>query len=249
MEEAPLQFINSWNYWGGIAAYTFLSLAVLRMLVYYFKLMGTKDLKDKYDYVNQNEISALWQSTVLFLFGIGLLANTFVGEIGLFWMIIRGFVTLCIAFIIGVIANNMLKFYYPFYVEKKLRKLRYQPRISPKTGKEMKLMAESDEDVYLDEGMIAEEEVFSTDYDVWVDEETGFTQIEKYSGHLHAAKCPECNYQTLKVEKEEIITRPTYNEEGELIKFSHCGYCGHNEQAAYKIAKLSTGTDETTAMA
>lgn len=245
MEEAPLQFINSWNYWGGIVAYIFLSLAVLRLLVYSIKLMGIKDLKGKYDYVNQNEINALWQSTVLFIFGIGLLANTFVGEIGLFWMIIRGFVTLSIAFIIGVIANNMLKFYYPFYVEKKLRRLRYQPRISPKTGKEMKLMEESDEDVYLDEGMIAEEQVFSTDYDVWVDEESGFTQIEKYSGHLHASQCPECNYQTLKVEKEEIITRPTYNEEGELIKHSQCGYCGHNEQAAYTIAKLSTGTTET----
>ena len=168
-----------------------------------------------------------------------------VGEIGMFWLIIRGFVTLCIAFIIGVIVSNVLKYYYPFYVEKRLKRLRYKPRISPKSGKPMKLMSESEEDVYLDEGMQAEEDVFSIDYDVWVDEETGYTKIEKYAGHLHALQCPECNYQTFRVEKEEVISKPTYNEEGELVKHFHCGYCGHNEQTSFKIAKLESGSAET----
>ena len=239
MEEAPLQFIESWNYWGRITALAFISVAVLRMLFYYIKLAGTKDSKAKYDFINQNEINALWQSTLFFLFGAAILANVFIGEIGFFWLVIRGFVTLCIAFIIGVVANNMFKFYYPFYIEKRLKKLRYKPRISPKTGNPMKLLSETEEDVYLDEGMQAEEEVYSIDYDVWVDEETGFTKIEKYSGHLHATKCPECDYQTLRVEKEEIISRPSYEEEGELVKHFHCTYCGYNAQNTYKIAKIS----------
>ena len=75
-------------------------------------------------------------------------------------------------------------------------------------------MSEDEEDVYLDEGMQAEENVFSIDYDVWVDEETGYTKIEKYSGHLHAIQCPECNYQTFKVVSEEIIAQPTELEIG-----------------------------------
>ena len=62
----------------------------------------------------------------------------------------------------------------------------------------MKLLSEEEEDVHLDEGMQAEENIFSVDYDVWIDEETGFTQIDKYAGHLHALECPECSYQTLK---------------------------------------------------
>ena len=44
----------------------------------------------------------------------------------------------------------------------------------------MKLLSEDEEDVYLDEGMQAEENVFSVDYDVWIDEESGYTKIEKH---------------------------------------------------------------------
>ena len=51
----------------------------------------------------------------------------------------------------------------------------------------MKLLSE-EEDVYLDEGMQAEENAYSVDYDVWIDEKTGFTKIEKYNGRLHALK-------------------------------------------------------------
>ena len=244
MEEAPLQFIDTWNYWAKIAAGVFLALAALRVLFHLIKLATTKDFKARYDFINENEIGNYWTATVFLLIGGSLLANSFLGEVGLFWFIIRWFTTLCIAFILGVVANNMFKFYYPFYVEKRLRQLRYKPRISPKSGKAMKLLSEEEEDVYLDEGMQAEEDVFSIDYDVWVDEETGYTKIEKYSGHLHALKCPECDYQTLRVKKEEIITKPTYDEEGELIKYFECSYCDYTAQDTFKVAKLK-GAEET----
>jgi len=112
----------------------------------------------------------------------------------------------------------------------------------------MKLLSEEEEDVYLDEGMQAEENVFSVDYDVWIDEESGYTKIEKYAGHLHALQCPECNYQTLKVVKEEILESPTETEEGELMKFYKCDYCGFKERKAFRVAKLkSQGTEPTVA--
>ena len=238
MEEAPLQFIETWNTWGRVAAIIFIALAILRTAVHFLKLAITKDAKMRYDYISENEISALWASTVLLLLGAGILANSFISEIGVFWFIIRGFVTFVIGFLIGVIANNMLKFYYPFNLEKRLKKLRFKPRVSPKTGKPMKLMSEDEEDVYLDEGMQAEEDVFSIDYDVWLDEETGFTKIEKYSGHLHATECPECGYQTFKVIKEDVIRKPTSDEDGELIKYFECGFCDHRAQSTHRIGQL-----------
>jgi len=244
MEETPLKFIDTWNFWGQIVGSLFIAAAIIRVMAHYIKLATTSDLKERYDFINSKEINALWLSTVLFLIGAGILANSFIGEIGMFWLIIRGFVTLCVTFILGVVGNNMFKFYYPFYIEKRLKRLRYKPRRSPKTGNLMKLLSEEEEDVYLDEGMQAEENVFSIDYDVWVDEETGFTKIEKYSGHLHALKCPECNYQTLKVDKEELVTKPTYDEEGELIKHFSCTYCGYNAQEAFKVAKLDAHHSE-----
>lgn len=238
MEEAPLAFIETWNHWGKYAAFLFIVFAVLRIVVHFAKLLTTKDSKTKYDYVTENEISALWTSTILLLIGAGILANVFIGEIGIFWIIIRGFVTFTVAFIIGVVASNMLKFYYPFRLEKRLKKLRFKPRLSPKTGKPMKLMSEEEEDVYLDEGMQAEEDVFSVDYDVWLDEETGFTKIEKYSGHLHATECSECGYQTYKVIKEDIITKPTSEVDGELIKYYECEFCDHRSQSTHRIGQL-----------
>lgn len=102
----------------------------------------------------------------------------------------------------------------------------------------MKLLTEDEEDVYLDGGMQAEENVFSVDYDVWIDEENGYTMIEKYKGHLHALQCPECKYQTFKVLKEEILESPTEYEGGELMKFFQCDYCKYKERRAFKIAKL-----------
>jgi hypothetical protein len=143
--------------------------------------------------------------------------------------------------IAALIVQNLLKFYYPFYIEKRLKELRYRPRVSPKTGKPMKLLSEAEEDAYLDEGMQAEENVFSIDYDVWKDEESGFIKIEKYAGHLHALECPECNYQTFKVVKEEILKAPTATEEGELLKHYQCSYCSYK---AKKTVTLKTATSK-----
>jgi len=238
MEEAPLQFIDTWNFWAKVAAAAFVGIALLRIIIHFIKLSTTKEYKVRYDFINENEINTLWSGTVLALIGVSLIVNSFLDEIGLFWFIIRWFSTISIAFILGIVANNMYKFYYPFYIEKRLRQLRYKPRISPKSGKEMKLLSEEEEDVYLDEGMQAEEEVFSIDYDVWVDEDTGYTKIEKYSGHLHALKCPECSYQTLRIQKEEIVTKPTYLDEGELTKYFSCSYCDYNAQETFTVGKL-----------
>ncbi|GAA5034509.1 hypothetical protein GCM10011506_29600 [Marivirga lumbricoides] len=215
-----------------------IGIAVLLVLLYYLRLATLKEFKQKYDYINKNEIDSLWRATVILLIGAVIWVNAIFGETELLWFSVKVFVSAMLALIIGVIIQNILRFYYPFYIEKRLKKLRYTPRVSPKTGKPMKLLSEEEEDVYLDEGMQAEEDIFSVDYDVWVDEETGYTKIEKYSGHLHALQCSECNYQTLKVVKEEIIKSPTTMEEGELMKYFKCSYCGHKARKTFHIAKL-----------
>jgi hypothetical protein len=110
----------------------------------------------------------------------------------------------------------------------------------------MKLLSESEEDAYLDEGMQAVENVFSIDYDVWKDEETGYVKIEKYAGHLHALQCPECNYQTFKVVKEEIMRIPAGEQEGELMKHFLCGYCGYKAKKS-GVLRMSGKFEESTA--
>ena len=242
------QMLASWKEWGTLISYALAAVGVAVYVVHLLRLVSTKDFKARYDYISKHEINMLWVSA-LFLIGAGVVFfNTFVDEFSMVWFLVRLFVSIMLGLIVGVIIQNVLKFYYPFYVEKRLKRLRYTPRISPKTGKAMKLLSEEEEDVYLDEGMQAEEDAFSVDYDVWIDEESGYTKIEKYNGRLHALRCAECNYQTLKVVKEEIMRSPTTTDEGELMKFYQCGYCGHKERKSFNIAKLKEelGPDKST---
>ena len=232
--------LASWNTYGGYVAFGIIGIGVIILLGHYLKLATTSDYKTRYDYINMHEINLLWYGFLLVLIGVALYSNTLYDKSTWLWFFVRLFVAGMLAMIIGVVVQNILKFYYPFFIEKRLKKLRYTPRISP-DGRKMKLLSEEEEDVYLDEGMQAEEDAFSVDYDVWIDEISGFTKIEKYNGRLHALQCSNCNYQTLKVDREEVIQEATETEEGELMKYYTCGYCGHKERKSFGISKLKTG--------
>ncbi|MFA0961411.1 hypothetical protein AB9P05_06370 [Roseivirga sp. BDSF3-8] len=239
MEMDTANALSIWNQWGQITSFVVFGLAALVLLAYVIRLAVQPNPKAKYDFINRNEISNLWYASILLIIGAAVYANTLIDESGTIWFFVRIFVSVMLGLIIGVIISNMLRFYYPFYIEKRLKRLRYQPRLSPKSGKPMKLLSEDEEDVYLDEGMQAEENIYSIDYDVWIDEENNYTQIEKYAGHLHALKCPECNYQTLKVTREEILQAPSVQDEGELIKYYKCGYCSHKVKRSFRVARLT----------
>jgi len=222
---------DNWNNLALNLAFVFWALGLVVVLGYIIKLSTVSGSKNKYDFINRYEIKWLWIASIILIIGACFFVNANVVELTTILVFVRGFTTIMMGILVALIVQNLLKFYYPFFIEKRLKVLRYKPRISPKSGKPMKLLSEDEEDVHLDEGMIAEENVFSVDYDVWMDEETGYKQIEKYSGHLHAIQCPECNYQTFKVMREEIIKAPTFTEEGELMKHYQCSYC------AYKARK------------
>lgn len=239
---------DSWNTLAQNIAFACWAVGLLIVLGYFVRLAGTSDSKNKYDFINRYEINVLWIASLIIIVGACFYANSSIIELNALWIFVRIFTTASMGMIVALIVQNLLKFYYPFYIEKRLKVLRYKPRLSPKTGKAMKLLSEEEEDAYLDEGMQAEENVFSVDYDVWKDEETGYIKIEKYAGHLHAIQCPECNYQTFKVVKEEIVKQPTSTEEGELIKHYLCGYCGHKAKKTVQLkqqAKIEEGQAAT----
>ncbi len=226
---------DGWNAMAANLAYVFWAASILIAIGYFIRLAGIGGNKDKYDFINRHEIKLLWIAAIVFVIGLCFYANSNIENFSAVLFFVRGFMTIAFGMIVALIIQNLLKFYYPFFIEKRLKVLRYKPRVSPKTGKPMKLLSEEEEDVYLDEGMQAEENVFSVDYDVWKDEETGHIQVEKYAGHLHAIQCPECNYQTFKVSKEEIIKAPTALVEGEIVKHYLCGYCGYKAKKSVAL--------------
>ena len=237
---------DSWNAMAKNIAYGTWAIAVLIVIGHVIRLSTMGDAKIKYDFINRSEIKTLWIASIILIIGCCFYANANITELNAVWIFVRIFTTVCMGLIVALIVQNLLKFYYPFFIEKRLKALRYQPRISPKTGKAMKLLSEEEEDSFLDEGMQAEENVFSIDYDVWKDVETGYIKIEKYSGHLHALQCPECNYQTFKVVREEIIKVPSDLEEGELMKHYQCGYCGYKAKKTVTL-KTSQKFEESSA--
>jgi len=224
-----LDFLAGWQQVVFILTFVALGAAILNYFIYKINFSSKKSNKEKFDLASAKETKAFLNSHILIAISLFFFCNFLAVEtveLNLVWFFIRIFIAGCIGILYGYIAHLVLKFYYPSKLEKKLKKLRYTPRVNPENGTKMKLLSEEEEDAYLDEGMQAEENVFSIDYDVWIDESTGYTKIEKYKGHLSALQCDRCGFHTLKLSKEEILQEATEEEDGELLKEYTCTYCG-----------------------
>lgn len=236
-------FMEEWSRGMMIGAIVSLAIAFLIYLVHRLRVSLIKEPKKKYDFLNTNEIR--WYKYSFFALGIcaGFLINTYgqdsFNQFGL-WFYVRIFFSIAGATLIGYVATLVLDYYYPTKLNAKLRKLRYTPRINPKTGSKMRLLSEDEEDVHLNQGEQAEENIFSIDYDVWMDEKTGDLQIEKYEGHLTALRCNNCGFYTMRVVKEEIVERHADGSPKELIKDYLCSYCKNIRATQFHITRKET---------
>jgi len=228
--------LSSWNSLARIGFFSFVVGGILVLIFYLLRLSLIGEFKGKYDFIGKYEVKILWITSLLLTIGGAFYFNSqYKDHITKLEIFVRIFVSIAMGLVVSVVVRTLLNYYYPFYIEKRLKGLRYKPRISPKTGRPMKLLSEEEEDAHLDEGMQEEENLFSVNYDVWKDEETGYVKIEKYAGHLLATACPECNYQTLKLQREEIIRQPSGSIPGEVMKHFKCAYCGYKARKTVSL--------------
>lgn len=241
--EVPYEFLNTWNQYMLQGAVVLIVLGFLILLYHEVRILLIRDYKEKYDYVNLNEIKFFWYAVICFIAAGFLFFNTIATEMihekGMTWFYVRLFITVSFTVIAYYIFYSLIRIYYPRSVEKRLRKLRNKPRRSP-AGNLMRKLSEEEEDAHMDEKMKADEQFHSIDYDVWIDEATGYKKIEKYMAYQHAEECPECGYFTLRIEREEILKYPTMEETGLFVKHYRCSYCSHREAREQALAKLST---------
>jgi hypothetical protein len=233
-------FLVEWQKIAFVLIFAALGVGVLLYVLYKIKVVSMKSLKDKHDHISTIEIKRFFQVHIAFAVALFFFINWLEFQTvsrDILWFFIRMFVGLAIAILHGYVARLLLRFYWPGPMHKKMRRLRYTPRINPSNGNKMKLLSEEEEDVYLDEGKQAEENVFSVDYDVWIDDATGETHIEKYDGRLSAEECDRCGFQTLKLVKEEIIKPSSETEDGELQKEFKCTYCARVKRRTIKLSK------------
>jgi hypothetical protein len=237
----PSTFLVVWHeamLYGAIALF---AAGILFYVFHLIKIATLKSYKEKYDYISKREIKNLEIVFIIFAIATALLINRYgmdkLDQMGV-WFFVRLFISVAGGTLVGYIAFLILEYYYPSQVDRKLKKWRYMPRVNPKTGNKMRLLAEHEEDVHMDAGMKAEEDVFSIDYDVWMDEKTKDVLIEKYQGHLQAVQCGNCGFYTMKVVREEVTEQPTITSPGELIKHYECSYCKSVRHTAFKISTM-----------
>ena len=210
----------------------FLVIGVLIILFYFLTSMTKKGSK-KYDFINKNEVKYLWYGTLafatsFFMFTTSIIEGFFKTPFT-FEFFFGMFIALVFTNILGWSVYSYLKYFYPSIVEKKVNKIRFKPRVSPETGNPMRLLNEEEEDIHLTEEMIADEDNFAYEYDVWFDDKTGHKFIERYDVHFHALICRKCKFRTLQDYKEEIVKNPTQTEKGTIRKYYECTYCAHKE--------------------
>lgn len=234
----PNTFLEYWHIAMMIGAGVMVIVAIGIWIIHNLRVVTISSYKGKYDYINTHEITnykrlficlGIAAMLIINLYGMGKLFN-----IGV-WFFVRLFISVAGGTLVGYVAFLILEYYYPTVLNRKLKKWRYMERVS-KAGNKMRLLGEEEEDVHLEEGMLAEENVFSVDYDVWIDEKTGELMIEKYPGHLQALKCNSCGFYTMKVVKEEITRPPSKEAPGELIKHFQCYYCKSVRATAFNIS-------------
>lgn len=231
-------FLEGWHVAMLVGAILMVLAGIALYVIHHLRVMAIKNYKNKYDYVNLNEIRQYKLIFICFglaaMFAINLYGQGKVHVMGL-WFFIRLFISIAGGTLVFYVSYLILEYYYPTILNRKLKKWRYSPRKS-KAGSQMRLLGEEEEDVHLEEGMKAEENVFSIDYDVWVDEASGEVLVEKYPGHLQALQCGSCGFYTMRVVREEITRQHTPTMPGELIKHYQCNYCKATRATAFNIS-------------
>lgn len=241
-DSTPIATADSWLVYGAIF---FLAVAILILVYHEMRTFMVKNPKDRYDYVNMNEIRFFWYAVIAIIAAVALYLNKVLAPMipvsASALPYVRLFFLAGFSVVAYLVFASGVRLLYPPVVERRLKRIRNTPRISP-AGNVMRKLSEEEESVHLDNSEIDEQAstIHSAEYDVWLDEKTGFKLVEKYMGYQHAEKCGECGFLTMKIHSEEVTRKPSSSEEGLLIKHYRCNYCKHREAREAVIAKLST---------
>lgn len=241
--ETNATFLESWNQYMTLGAFAFVAMGILVFLYHEYKVLVIKDFKEKYDYVNLHEIKYFWYAMICLIIAAACVINT-VGtgvilRYGSRWFLVRLGISVTFIVVGYFTFYSLIRIYYPKKLSKRLTKLRDTPRVSP-DGNIMRKLSEAEEDLHLEHSQIKEEDIQVVDYDVWIDEKTGYKKIEKYIVSDQALECPECGFYTMIIDSEEMGTPPTQSEPGYLIEHLECTYCHHKAKRQVVVAQLST---------
>lgn len=215
-----------YEYWTEMAFKAALFLVVLSSFYYIAYVIISSVIGNrskKYKFVQSYETSIMWHASIGFCIAIAMIVSSLLlneRDLGhMFILSLKSALSIGVAITVGFAMRSYLTIYYPFLLEKKLADIRFRERKNPKTSKPMRLLNEEEEDNYLTDEMIRQEEEFRFDYDVWLDESNNSTIIETYLGSTNKI-CGKCHFRTLKLVKEEKDEDSNYK-----ILHYECSHC------------------------
>ena len=127
------------------------------------------------------------------------------------------------------------------------KKYRNKPRVCS-CGHEMRRLSETEEDPYLNENQLFEENNLKVkDYDVWYCDSCRSTKILGYSTKKAERYfiCPSCQCLAGKKKYDSTVISPTTSSQGEGLHHIVCQKCGHEFTISYVIPKLSNSSSSS----
>ncbi len=127
------------------------------------------------------------------------------------------------------------------YIMLRMRNLRNKNRTCENCGHRMHKLNEVEDNKFLNERENAEEILNSVDYDVWLCDKCGMTEIFAFPNkHSHYAVCPKCGTRAYALESDQVLRPSTHMHDGTGKKTYHCKHCHHRDFVLYSIPMLIT---------
>ncbi len=120
-----------------------------------------------------------------------------------------------------------------------MRYMRLRRRKCPNCHHKMRRLDEKSDNAYLTPQQDVEEKIDSVDYDVWLCDTCGETDVLPFVNTASTYKvCPHCGARASSLRSDRIIANPTTTREGQGVKDYMCRNCGYQTHVPYNIAKL-----------
>lgn len=120
--------------------------------------------------------------------------------------------------------------------------LRNHKRNCPNCGRPMHKVDEVHDNDYLTPSQDLEERIGSVDYDVWLCDNCGETDIiPYYSGSTPYVECENCHARTAREVRTRVVVRPTATRKGKAVKEYECLNCHHHQDRYFDLDRDTSG--------
>ena len=120
-----------------------------------------------------------------------------------------------------------------------MRRIRSRHISCPNCGHKMRKLSEEADNAYLPPAQDMEERLNSIDYDVWLCNNCGETDIIPYVNRSSSyTECPVCHARACSLSSDRIVASPTPTRAGRGVRTYTCRNCHNASQVAYEIPKV-----------